>query len=595
MQAVMWLILAATVGLAALVTNDRRRASRVRLGDSVEYGTISIALPVKWKARTRAEGNPRIVVQANEPELSPRARTLTIFREQASDPLSPLQYLIRNFNVPPPPASETDTRWTAPAAQSIGGWPGVIVNTVAPPAPPNTTPPRVQFLACTVLPSRDVIVVKLEGVGPADASDAEAMRNICEAMRINGEPSLGHVGEPLELPGGVKLITPDGFVPVAANDANRTDRRLWLNANGSENSSPTAWSVIDLVPCLLDARDKSREQVFSAISTILAARDANWRTVNIVEQQPGRWRVQLETPSDRGAARGYVFAGATGRALLGIFHGVGDEQTFDRVWSQICSTTTFNAIADTDDLLSAGAAEVERVRGIGLTKLAGEAREEEWWLWCDQSAAPNLGWTHLAWELNGWSCHREMRFRRGEHRLALVTEAWQCNDDFSDYRADVTRVEGATGPQERSAESIAQSVQLARDRLKITRGRSVIQLRAPGQYVPGGLLPTLIGKLSDTPMILRTDSFPAFEALGAPNLLTLIIRPANDVPRNAEGETKPMRCISVEVNGSGRLSRWYFRENGELECIDFADGVQRLRSEGSSIQFTFHQDPLMMP
>src|SRR5437762_2000868 len=88
MQAVMWVILGATVALAALVTNEAHRKSRVQLNsEPQQFGDISIHLPSRWTARTRAEGNPRIIVQASEPSSAPRHRVLTIFRERADEPL----------------------------------------------------------------------------------------------------------------------------------------------------------------------------------------------------------------------------------------------------------------------------------------------------------------------------------------------------------------------------------------------------------------------------------------------------------------------------------------------------------------------------
>src|SRR6185436_2809849 len=93
MQAVMWVILGATVALAALVTSEKRRESRVQLGDPTEYNNLTLRLPRRWKTRIGAEGNPRIVVQASEPKESSRSRVLTIFRDRADEPLSPLQYL----------------------------------------------------------------------------------------------------------------------------------------------------------------------------------------------------------------------------------------------------------------------------------------------------------------------------------------------------------------------------------------------------------------------------------------------------------------------------------------------------------------------
>jgi hypothetical protein len=109
-----------------------------------------------------------------------------------------------------------------------------------------------------------------------------------------------------------------------------------------------------------------------------------------------------------------------------------------------------------------------------------------------------------------------------------------------------------------------------------------------------------MGKLAvSAPMILRTESFPAGGggAIGPAELLSVQLRPAapDAATRKADGENEPMRCVIAEVNGTGRVSRWYFRKSGELECVEFPGGVRCVPSDQAAIGFDFGSEKRMTP
>ena len=80
-------------------------------------------------------------------------------------------------------------------------------------------------------------------------------------------------------------------------------------------------------------------------------------------------------------------------------------------------------------------------------------------------------------------------------------------------------------------------------------------------------------------MIVRSESFLGYEEHASRDLLTVIIEPEADPARTSEGAAAKRRCVTVQVNGSGQLSRWYFQADGTLENIDLADGLRRVRTE----------------
>ena len=102
-----------------------------------------------------------------------------------------------------------------------------------------------------------------------------------------------------------------------------------------------------------------------------------------------------------------------------------------------------------------------------------------------------------------------------------------------------------------------------------------------GIYVPGGLLPLVLGRLPLEPMLLSTESMPA-TAGASPGLILLRLEPAFDLPRKLPGATEPMRCWSITQSGCGESSRWYLDEKGKLQAVAFAGKVVLRRKEQSN-------------
>src|SRR4051794_905966 len=93
MQLVMWLILLATMGLAAAVGASNRRANRVDLSpQSVTVNGVTARIPMKWRSRPRGD-DPRTVVQASDAGPGEQGRVVTILCDRAPAPMSPLAYL----------------------------------------------------------------------------------------------------------------------------------------------------------------------------------------------------------------------------------------------------------------------------------------------------------------------------------------------------------------------------------------------------------------------------------------------------------------------------------------------------------------------
>jgi hypothetical protein len=53
--------------------------------------------------------------------------------------------------------------------------------------------------------------------------------------------------------------------------------------------------------------------------------------------------------------------------------------------------------------------------------------------------------------------------------------------------------------------------------------------------------------------------------------------------------------MTVEVSGTGELSRFYFKSDGMLDSVDYAEDVQQIASEEAMIKLQFQGDARMMP
>jgi hypothetical protein len=136
MQVAMWVILAATVGLAALVNHERRRSMRVDLGAPIVSGAMSVRLPKTWQqSRVAGERDGRIIAQAVEPDDQNLGRTVTITRDRVAAPVSPLEFLLASNNqimglelLTAQHARTSGEQLVEPI--TVGGWPGVLVRGV---------------------------------------------------------------------------------------------------------------------------------------------------------------------------------------------------------------------------------------------------------------------------------------------------------------------------------------------------------------------------------------------------------------------------------------------------------------------------------
>jgi hypothetical protein len=627
MQAVMTLVLAATIALAAAVSSRARRTNRVELSaDAVTARDVTVRLPQGWRAQPADAKDPGLVVEAVE-EFSDEdddvdadaARTVTVRVEHLPAPRSPLNHLLTNYELPlrGPRRGRARDEWLTPIP--MAGYTGMMMTAERGSRRRGGTI-RKDVVAAVVLPSQRAVTVRLEGVGEADAHDRAVVKGIAGAITLADEPALGKPEEVVTLPDGIRFTVPRRFAAVTNADSTRTDRRLWPASTAAADTLDeleSNWLTIETVGCLcpdFDANDpKQLDRAKATLSTLLLVRDGSWHGAVVTPIGNKTWRADAAN-ADEGiaTARAFLMTHASGRALLAIVRrGIGDGD-FDAPWRDLAASVQFLPAGDVASLEDLGASEAARLRRTGFDKLLPD-RDLSWWLWTERDTY--IGWSNLdfrpppakrgasapRFDLSGK--HQQHLRLPGGDRIAHLIHDFTYRDADALYRSMVTR-EQIQGDQRGS---FIQQTSLADNKLQMTFQSPGVAAAtqiwnndpAPPQFVPGALLPLVLGQLARDPMMLVTDTFPGRDGIGPAQPLTLIIRP--DIPPTTT-TTRPatttatnpsLRCVTVQVNGTGSLSRWYFCHTGELERVDWGAGLQQLASDESAVRNTFPKgDPL---
>jgi hypothetical protein len=606
MQVVMVLLLGGTIALAAVVSRSARRANQVKLStEPVSDRGISVFPPAGWKLMPRGD-DPRVIAIAAQNPHERQTQAVEIFAEQLSHPLSPLQYLVETEGLPDSGQNDPDAELGADPAITMASQQGVLVMAQGMSGDPRgRMTPVSHIYACAITPSLQAIVVHLSSPQAPEPRDLDLVRQIARSITLTDPPHLGREGASVQLGWQITCTAPSGFAGVDQRDSNRTDRLLWpmLGAQGTCEQLERNWATIELVGCLcqdFDSSDpKQRAQGTDAMLTLLAAHDSAWRAAEVKADGDGQWQAELPGQSNGFPARAFLRTDRSGYALLAIFRGGHNGGGVDEAWKQISSSIHFpSSSAKIAQLRSAGAQEASRLRSQGYEFLLAD-RDEQWWLLIDSSPRPHIGWSHLDFQLNMRSARGESRMRLPAGQIQRITRQWAYRDGpapaAGQYRADMVReISGGRADNAIQQTTSVRNGQFATV-VRSAHGRRESTLSLPDAFVPGELLPLLMGRLPDTPMLLRTESFPTCQACGAPEPLTILIRRDSQSTRKAEGQAQPMRCLSAEVNGSGRLSRWYFGSDGELECIELPGEIQQLPSDSHTIGFDFADDRMMTP
>lgn len=605
LQAALCGLLAITLGLAALATHQKRLALRLTLNDKpASVGRLLVKLPVGWSAAAIAEettGGDSFFADELLGDGRP-GRRLSFHRRRTAGLPAPLEQLLRSSMINDADLIGSENPHSPPSKiqrLEVAGWPGVMVTRSL----SRSGGRRIQkeVLACAILPPAQAVVIQLDGSGEPDAADEELVREMAETIQVYENGSLISRSEPggtVELGTGMFVSVPEHFCwSKSIVDRNRTSRDLLADGHRGE------WTTIELIPCVWLPGDD--EQSFLSL---LAIHDRDWRSGPVKKLAEGAWQVdRIDGNSVAGSfpSRAYCLTNGDDQAILAIMHGgLHENQSFDSAWGAISANVRFPASHELTNLLHTGEEKVQQLMKQGANQFLPASSGSQFWSLWDQSenadkqlwmrldwapsipvekstarkeaddspdtAADEVADTHLYWQgtRNIWPDHTFPSIRTASSILRIYAsesasertqQRWDGATDFSHYNFSADRLISMRGERTSTQRFEMRDYKLrnliAGDKPK----------PAPPQYVPGGWLPLILGKLADQPMVLRTESFIGCDGISPSELLTLTVR---------QEDGNPMRCLKITVNGTGQMSRWWYDPDGTLRYIDFAGGFR---------------------
>jgi len=560
MQIVMWLLLAASIGAAAVVSHFRAGGVLPELGEVLSFGPIHLKLPADWAVTRPSEAGFEAIL-ASEP-AEQLGRQLVVSRVKLGRYLSPTQAATEMRLGDYGRAPEVDE--TRPT--KIAGYTGATWAEQYEVGVPGSSAQRVKRIcAVVVLPSRRAVKIELQGHGRPNGSDRKLVELIAQSLRFDDEPEAEEVSDAFDLGDGMTTSLKAPWRVVESKDPNRIGRTLLLDADLDE------WMAVELLPCVAPP-DKGSPPLIEALS---------------VDPEP--------------TSSVFIHDRSDGHVLVGMFHGTESSRLkFAGVWKQIVSKLEVAKPVDVASLRSAGAETMAALAARPLEDLVDlKPQSDRWWQWHREASNNYIGWSR--WQIDHfgqWDGVYTSRWHESGDLVGELVQKWMSSAQRDQYQMHEESV--IVGSSNRQLQNGRQAVTLGSGRMKIeiagggqpARGG---QGEPPADYVPGALLPLLAGLFPDRPMLVRTDAVFGYEDLPHTGLLTVLIEPSTDHPRTADDGESPMRCLALRVNGSGAMSRWYFRPDRSLALVWLADGVYRTPSDAAAVGLAFGADERMRP
>jgi hypothetical protein len=387
------------------------------------------------------------------------------------------------------------------------------------------------------------------------------------ALRLTDQPPPLAQRE-LRLGGDIRFAVPPTLTTMAGDDPFRTSRTLFVQ-------SGYGWLAVDLTPCIV------LDDPATQLKPLLLLRDLAYGPGEVQQVDEQVWSCQRRADGPfPGAA--YLMVDSGGEAVLAEFrwNSISPRPAEMRgqvevAWQQIKANIAFPANSGVAELVRRGEGAIESLPKDPAELLPPDWQEVLTWQWFDD-ATPHTAQAIARYELGAESLHYSQLPDLTPPLIASGQELvdWYLSRDGSSYRYICRRL--VPRP------SLTQISELKNGVLhtRIFRGQQpLLDSRSDdlGPYVPGGLLPLVLGKLPNKKMVLRSESFLGIAAAAAPPLL--ILSPTADESRTMPGQQKPMRCWSIEVNGTGLVSHWYFDEAGQLMIVDLPGKLHVQRKE----------------
>ncbi len=551
MQASMWLVLAGTVGLAALVDGHLERALYPAQTDPIVDGPITFRLPRSGPIKEKIDGASSVhSVTNNEAGWS-----LTVVRQHLDVVVPPLEYLQLSKVL-----GENRLGNSALHKEEIDGWPAVWVGGETVRNTPEGYEQSQSVTYCTVLPTRDAVMVRLESSEAIDHAELRVVHQALDSIRVAMTPAAA----PIVLEGGARVTLPEGFDVYCQDDVLQKDRTIVAHRGD------VGWVSAQFVPMLLGgdriAAAKTAIGAYEHFSAAEPALTGSWLGAQVTEEAPGRWRITpAQVPGDLTRRWAYVLGGKRSEGLIVVLTAASpaNEQDINQAWSALDGKIQMGQAIEPAAMFAAG---TRASQGMQFTPTAGE----NWWLW--SRGSQSLGWTREFNNLTNGESLRDTIMRNWEGGARKIAQDCWPAENGSGIIAEMIRQEATLQPSVVVRYRFQQRTILAGDATNTridfmgTTSQPLSWEAFGPAIVPSNRLPTLLAHLDKEPAAIWTDRFWGLEGelMAAP--LLLATHPISS-PNPA------LRGVEVEAEGTGICSQWFFKSDNTLDHANFPGDV----------------------
>ena len=181
--AVLWLVLAAAAGLAALVSRQRLQSQRIDLTHRITLNSLTIMLPAKWIAVPDPDN---LGVIANEPQDSDQQRSLIIRQLPSSPPALAAFFLLQNGLTPDTPDGQIPPIQPDRDPVPIAGTTGILKKSLRAFTNPTSETDQIireELVVGALLPKHQALIIRLTCPPETDAENTTLIRQIAAAIR----------------------------------------------------------------------------------------------------------------------------------------------------------------------------------------------------------------------------------------------------------------------------------------------------------------------------------------------------------------------------------------------------------------------------
>ena len=185
LQAVLWLVLAAAAGLAALVSRQRLQSEVINLSHPVPLTGLTAMLPANWIIVPDADN---LGVIATEPQNSDQQRTLIIRLLPPSPPALAAFFLLQNGLTPDNPDGQIPPVQQESDPIPIANTTGILKKSLRAYTNPTSETDqniREELVVGALLPKHQAIIIRLTCPPEEDTQNTTLIRRLAAAISMN--------------------------------------------------------------------------------------------------------------------------------------------------------------------------------------------------------------------------------------------------------------------------------------------------------------------------------------------------------------------------------------------------------------------------